>query len=95
MDSRLLKLERDGWYAGEIHEAVYAMGGCREQLGERPDPLTGLWDLVPPAIHRRLPSRRGWRRHGGSETEPTLDAVPPVMGCFTPGLMWRTLIRAQ
>ena len=32
-----------------------------------------------PAIHRQLPSRRGRRRHGGSETEPTFDAVLPVM----------------
>ena len=44
-----------------------------------PEPSTGLWDLMPPAIHRRLPSRRGRRRHDGSETEPTLDAVRPVM----------------
>ena len=37
-------------------------------------------DASHPAMHRRLPSRRGRRRHGGSETETTLDAVPPSDG---------------
>ena len=51
----------------------------REEPGERPESSTGLWDLMSPAIHRRLPSRRCRRRHGGSEMEPTLHAVHPVI----------------
>ena len=32
-----------------------------------------------PSESSGLLSRRGRRRHGGSETEPSFEAVPPVM----------------
>ena len=44
----------------------------REEPGELLEPSTGLWDLMSTAgcLHDVV---------AGVETEPTLDAVPPVM----------------
>ena len=76
-------LEGDGWHTDEIHEAVCTwceMGVLESQCTDCVQHRALGSDISYPAIHRRLPSRRGRRRHGGSETEPPLDAVPPVMG---------------
>ena len=49
-----------------------AVVGLREEPGELLEPSTGLWDLMSTAgcLHDVV---------AGVETEPTLDAVPPVM----------------
>ena len=72
-------LEGDGWHAADIHEAVFTW--CEMEGFLRGGSSTDCVQhrVFNPAIHR-LPFRRGRRQHGGFETEPPLDAVPPVMG---------------